>query len=113
MKKVEANRLLDLHGTALRALFSDIPDPHITAAPEIVHVLLLRREQLLEPLAHHAIRRPLGPAAKFFRRRRLRRVINHVFGEIDRTPGPGVDCEGDLAKVLGVGNLVGVRAQGL
>ena len=113
MKKVEADRLLDLHGTALRAFFSDITHPDITAPPEIVHVQLLGCEQLLEPMGHNAVHRPLGAAAEFFGRSRLRRVINHVFGEIDRTAGPGVDCEGDLAEILGVGNLVGVRARGL
>ena len=113
MKEVEADRLLDLDGAALRAFFSDIPDPDIAAAPEIVHVLLLRGEQLLEPLGHHAIHGPLGTAAKFFSRSRLRRVIDHVFGEVDRTVGPSFDCEGDLAEILGAGNLVGVRARGL
>ena len=113
VKEVEADRLLDLHGAALRAVFPDIPDPDIAAAPEIVHVLLLGGEQLLEPLVHYAIHGPLGTAAKFFGRSRLRRVIDHVFGEMDRTAGPGLDCEGDLAEVLGVGNLVGVRARGL
>jgi trehalose/maltose hydrolase-like predicted phosphorylase len=38
------------------------------------------------------------------------RVINHIFGEIDRTAGLGVDCEGDLAEVFGVGDLVVVWA---
>ena len=113
MKEVEADRLLDLHGAALCAFFSDIPDPDIAAAPEIVHVLLLGRKQLLKPLGRHAIHRPLGTAAKFLGRSRPRRVIDHVLGEVDRTVGQGVDCEGDLAGVLGVGNLVGVPARGL
>ena len=52
MKKVEADRLLDLHGTALRAVLPDILDPDIATAPEIFHVLLLRPEQLLEPLSN-------------------------------------------------------------
>ena len=139
MKKVEADRLLNLHGTALRAFFSDITHPDIAAPPEIVQVLLLGCEQLLEPTGRNPVPQvnivirpsglpnwmpssreasnsshsPLGAAAEVFGRRRLRRVINHVFGEIDRTAGPGVDCEGDLAEILGVGNLVGVRARGL
>ena len=50
VKQIEADRLLDLHGGALHAVFPDIPDPDIAAAPEIVHVLLLGGEQLLEPL---------------------------------------------------------------
>jgi len=60
----------------------------------------------MEPLGRHAIHRPLGAAAEFFSRSRARRVIDHEFGEIDRTAGTGVDCVGDLAKILGVGNLV-------
>ena len=112
MKKVEANRLLDLDSTALRAFFPDITHPDIAAPPEIVQVLLLGCEQLLEPMSHNAVHSPLGAAAEFFGRSRLRRVINHVFGEIDRKAGPGIDCEGDLAKILGIGNLVGVRARG-
>jgi len=71
MKKVEADRLLDLHGCALSAVFPDIPDPNIAAAPEIVHVLLLGGEQLREALAHYAIHCPLSTAAEFFRRSRL------------------------------------------
>ena len=66
VKEVEADRLLDLYGAALRAFFSDIPDPDVAAAPEIVHVLLLGGEQLMEPLVHHAIHSPFGTAAKFF-----------------------------------------------
>ena len=78
MKKVEADRLLDLHRSALRAVFPDIPDPDVAAAPEIVQVFLLRGEQLLEPLLHYAIHSPVGTAAEFFSRSRLRRVIDHV-----------------------------------
>ena len=89
VKEVEADRLLDLHGGALGAVFPDIPDLDIAAAPEIVHVLLLGGEQLLEPLVHHAIHGPLSTAAELFRRSRLRRVIDHVFGEVDRTAGLG------------------------
>src|SRR5262245_34716686 len=91
VKKVEADRLLDLDGGALRAVFTDILDPDIAAAPEIVHVLLLVGEQLLEPLGYYAIHRPLSTAAEFFGRSRLRGVIHHVFGELDRTAGQRLD----------------------
>ena len=40
-------------------------------------------------------------------------MIDHVFGEMDRTAGPGFDREGNLAEVLVVGSLVGVLARGL
>ena len=113
MKKVEACRLLNLYGAALRAFFSDIPHPDIAAAPESVHILLLRGEQLLEPLGHHTIHGPLGTTAKFFNRSRLRCVIDHVFGEADRTVGQSFNCVGDLAEILGVSNFVGMRAGGL
>jgi hypothetical protein len=101
---------LDLHGSALRAVFADIPDLDIAPAPKIVHVLLLGGEQRLEPLAHYAIHGPLSTAAEFFSRSRLRGVIDHELGEVDRAAGPGLDGEGNLAEVLGVVNLVGVRA---
>src|SRR5215813_10093941 len=113
VKKVEADRLLDSNGGALRAVFPDILDPDIAAAPEIVHVLLLVGEQLLEPLGYYAIHRPLSTAAEFFGRSRLRGVIHHVFGELDRTAGPGLDREGNLAKIFSVDDLVGMRARGL
>src|SRR5258705_1736673 len=113
MKKVEADRLLDLNGAALRAFFSDIPYPDIAAAPEIVQVLFLRREQLLESLSHHTICGPLGTAAEFFSRSRLRCVIDHVLSKVDRTVGQSFNCEGDLAEILGVSNFVGVRTRGL
>ena len=113
VKEIEADRLLDLHRTALRAVFPDIPHLDVAATPEIGHVLLLRGEQLLEPLVHDAIHGPLGTAAEFLGRSRRRRVIDHVLGELDRTSGLGLDREGDLAEVLGVDSLVGVRARGL
>src|SRR5215469_18291125 len=106
MKKVEADGLLDLHGAALCPVFRDIPDPDVAAAPEIVQILLLRSEQLLKALVYYTIRRPFCAAAEFFRRSRRRRVVDHVFGEMDRTIGPSVDCEGNLAEVLGVCSLV-------
>src|SRR5271165_4491167 len=71
MKKVEADRLLDLHSAAICAFFSDIPDPDIAAPPEIVHVLLLGCEQPLEPMGRNAVHSPLGAAAEFFGRRRV------------------------------------------
>ena len=113
MKEVETRCLLDFHRCALRAVFSDIPDADIGAAPEIVHVLLLRCKQLFEPLVHYAIHGPLGTGAEFFGRGRLRHMIDHELGEIDRKAGLGLDCEGDLAKILVKGNFVGVRAQGV
>ena len=113
MKKVEADRLLDLHGTAVRTVFPDIPDPYIAAAPEIVHVLLLSGQQLLESLSRYAIQSPLSTAAELRSRSRLGGMIDHVFGELDRTARPGLDCEGNLAEVLGVESLLGMRARGL
>src|SRR5262249_18542895 len=113
VKEIEANRLLDLHGAALCAIFPDILDLDIAAAPEIVQVLLLGGEQLLEPLVHDAIERPLSAAAEFFDRGRVGGVIDYVFGELDRTAGPGLDCEGNLTKVPGMDHLAGVRTRGL
>ena len=66
MKKVEADRLLDLHGGALHTIFPYVLDPDIAATPEIVHVLLLGVEQLREPLGRDAIHGPLGAATEFF-----------------------------------------------
>src|SRR5262244_3304295 len=113
VKQIEANRLLDLHGTPLCAIFPDIFDMDIAAAPEIVQVLLLGGEQLLEPLVHYAIQRPLSAAADFFSRGRVGGMVDHVFGELDWTAGPGLDREGNLAKVPGMDGLVGVRTRGL
>jgi hypothetical protein len=109
VEQVEADRLLDLYGATLCTFFSDVPDADIAAAPIIFHELLLGKEQLLEPLGGHAIHSPLGAAAELFNRGRPRRVLDHEFGEIDRTAGTGVDRKGDLAKILSVGNLVGMR----
>ena len=78
-----------------------------------VHVLLLGGKQFLEPLAHHTIHGPLGTAAEFFNRSCLRCVVDHVFGEVDRTIGQSFNCVGDLAEILGVSNFVGMRAGGL
>ncbi len=113
MKKVEADRLLDLHGATLDSVFPDILDPNIAPAPKLVHVLLLRGEQLLESLGHYAIQCPFSTAAEIFGGSRLRGVIDYVLSEFDWTAGLGVDCECDLAEVSGVGNLVGVRARAL
>src|SRR6516164_2356261 len=82
MKEIEADGLLNFHSAALDPVFSDILHPDIAALPEIVHVLLLRSEQLLEPLYHHAIHRPLGAAAEFFCGSSCRGMIDHELGEI-------------------------------
>ena len=87
VKKVEADRLLDLDGAALGPVFPDILDPDIAPTPKIVHVLLLRGEQPLESLGHYAIQCPFSTAAELFGGSRLRGVINHVFGELDGTAG--------------------------
>ena len=113
MKQVEADRLLHLHRIALRAVFPDIPDPDIAAAPEIVHILLLGCEQLLEPLGHHTIHRPIGAAAEFFGRSRRGGVIDHVFRELNWAVGLSLDRKGDLAEILAVDDLVSMRARGL
>src|SRR5262249_53957188 len=106
VKKVEADRLLDFHGAALYSIFPDILDADVAAAPKIAHVMLLSSKQLLEALAHHPIQCPLSTAAELIGGSRLRRVIDHVFGELDRRAGPSVDCEGDLAEVSGMDRLV-------
>src|SRR5499427_9348157 len=113
VKQVEADRLLDFHGGALHTVFPDIPDPDIAAAPEIVHVLLLGGEQLLEPLGHYAIQRPLSAAAEFLSRSRFGGMIDYIFGELDRMARQGLDCEDDLAEVVSVDNLLGMRARSL
>jgi hypothetical protein len=66
VEKIEADRLLDLQGRVLCAVFPDILDLDIAAAPEIVHVLLLGGKQLREPLGRYAIHGPLSAAAEFF-----------------------------------------------
>src|SRR5258708_39858714 len=113
MKQIESDCLLRLHSGPLYAVFSDIADTNIAAAPEIVQVLHLGAKQLLESLVHYPIQCPLSTPAEFFGRSRLRRVINHVFGQADRTTGVCLDREGNSAKVLRVSTLVGVRARGL
>src|SRR6185312_10576998 len=80
VKKIESDRLLDLNGRSLGALLADILDPDIAASPKIIHILLLGGEQFLEPISRYAIRSPLGTAAEFFGRSRLRGVIDNVFG---------------------------------
>jgi hypothetical protein len=106
VKKVEADRLLDLDGAALDSVFPDVLDADIAAAPEIIHVLLLSREQSLESLAHYPIQSPFGTAAKLLGGSRLRGVIDHVLGELDWTAGLRLDGEGDLAEVGTVDDLV-------
>ena len=39
-------------------------------------------------------------------------MIDDIFAELNRTAWPRVDFEGDFAEVLGVDNLVGMRAPG-
>src|SRR5215471_10752667 len=113
VKQVEADRLLDFDGAAPDPVFPDITEADIAPVPEILHVLLLGGEQRLESLLHHAIHRPLRTAADLCGGSRVRCVIDHVFGEVDRTSGLGIDREGNLAEVLGVYRLGGVWACGL
>src|SRR5215471_9985039 len=75
MKKVEADRLLDLHSASFDPVLSDVTDPDIAAAPEFFQIPLLRGEQLFEALVHHTIHSPLGTAAELFRRSRGRGVV--------------------------------------
>src|SRR6516165_12317735 len=91
VKEVEADRLLDLDRTAFCSVFPDVLDPDIAPAPEIFHVLLLRGEQLRETLAHYAIHCPFSTAAELLSGSRLRGVIDHIFGEMDRTAGLRLD----------------------
>ena len=110
VKKVEADRLLDLYGAALRAVFSDILDPDIAAPPEIIDILLLRREQLLESLIDYAIHGPLGTTAELLGRSRRRGVIDHVLGELDGAATASLDRERDLPEVLAMHDLVSIGA---
>src|SRR5207302_10465375 len=87
VKQVEANRLLDFDGAALDPVFPDSTDADIAAVPEILHVLRLSGEPRLEPLLHHAVHLPLRTAADLCGGSRVRRVIHHVDGEVDRTAG--------------------------
>src|SRR5262249_53900610 len=64
-------------------------------------------------LGRYTIQSPLGAAAELFSRSRPGGMIDHVFGELDRTAGLGLDCEGNLSEIFGVDNLIGVRARGL
>ena len=41
MEEIEADRLLDLQGGALCAVFPDIPDADVAASPKGVQTLLL------------------------------------------------------------------------
>ena len=106
MKQVEADRLLYLHRVASRAMLPDVLHPHIAAAPEIGHILLLGSEKLRKPVSNYAIQRPLRAAAEFFRRSRPGRVIDHIFGEFDGVVWLSLDRESDLAEVLALRNLV-------
>src|SRR6478672_5623218 len=82
LEKIKANRLLDLYGGPFPAFDPDITHTHIAAAPEIVHILLLGGKQILEPPGRYPIHCPLSAAAQFPRRRGLRGMIDHVFGEV-------------------------------
>src|ERR1700746_827491 len=102
MKEIEADCLLRLHSRALYAVFSDIADTNIAAAPEIVQVVPLGGKQLLESFVDYTIPGALSTAAEFLGRSRLRRMINHVFGQADRTTRVCFDRESDSPKVLRV-----------
>jgi hypothetical protein len=112
VKEIESNCLLDFESGALCAVLSDILHSDIASTPEIAHVLLLGIEQSLEPLGRYAVRCPFSTATEFLGRSRLRRVVDHVFSELDRAVGPSFDCEGDLAKVLRVNDLVSMGTGG-
>src|SRR6516225_7400528 len=111
MKKVEPDCLLDLDGTALRTVLSDILDAHVAAAPEIVQILLLRGQQLLESLDRYAIQSPLSATAEFLSRSRIGGMVDNVLRELDRTGLPRFDGERDLTEVVGVDSLVDIRAR--
>src|SRR5262245_15535505 len=53
VKEIEANRLLDLHGAALCAIFPDIPDVDIAAAPDIVPVLALGGGEMIDTMVYY------------------------------------------------------------
>ena len=112
MKQVKTDRLLHFHRVALRSGFPDIFNPDVAAAPEIVHILLLGCKEFWKPFGHHAIQGPLSPAAEFFGRSRWRRMIDHVFGELDGAVWLSFDCESDLAEILVLRNLVRISASG-
>src|SRR6516162_11150617 len=100
VEQVETDRLLDLHSAALCPVSPDIPHPDIAAVPEIVHVLLLSGEQPREPLTHDPVHCPFRTAGEFYSRSCLRRVVNYVLVEIDRTFRQRFNREGYLTKVL-------------
>src|SRR4030095_12109534 len=106
VKKVEADRLLDLHGAALDSVFSDLLHPDLAPAQKTIHVLLLSGKQPLASLAHYPIQCPFGTAAELLGGSRPRGVIDHVLGELDWTAGLRLNCEGDLAEVSAVDDLV-------
>src|SRR5215471_9462215 len=110
VKKIEADRLLDLNGGAFRALFPNIPYTDVAASPEVLHVLRLRLEQLLESPGSYPIQRPLSATTQLFGRRSLRAVIDHVLDELERTAAPCLDAEGNLAEILSMRGLAGKRA---
>lgn len=106
LKKVETNRLLDFQRAALCALFPDILDADIAPTPEIVKILLLRGKQWRKPLAANAVHGPFGATAELGDRSSCGGVIDHEFGKLDRTAGPGYDRERSLTEVLGLDDLV-------
>ena len=100
MVQVEANSLLNLHCSALRAVFPYVRDTDITAPPEVRHVMLLRQKQWLEPLCHDTIHRPLGATAKLLWRGGVRGMVDHELREVDRMPRPSLDPESNLTEVV-------------
>src|SRR5262249_335613 len=111
MKKVEPDCLLDLDRTAFRTVLPHILHAHVAAAPEVVHVLLLRTQQRLESLGGYAIQSPLGTAAELLGRSRVGGMVDHVFGELDWIARPGFDGEGNLAEVVAIDSFGGMRAR--
>ena len=103
---------MDFDGGPFRAFRPDIPHTDIAAAPKVVHILLLGGKQILESPGRYPIHCPLSAAAEFPRRRDLRGIIDHVFGQVYWTASAGLNREGDLTEVLGVDHLMSVRARG-
>src|SRR5262249_27850891 len=83
------------------------------STPEIIHVLLLRCEEFLRTLLLYSIQCPLGTPTEFLSRGSLRRMINHVFREMDRTTGLSLDRKNDLTGVLTVNRFVAILAGSL
>src|ERR1700722_4591915 len=107
LEKVKANRLLDFDSGPFGAFNPDVPHTDITAAPEIVHILLLGIKQILEPPGRHPIHCPLSAAAEIPLRHGLGGMIDHIFGEAYWRTRPGFDGEGDLTEIVRVDHLMG------